>query len=82
MGILDQMEGGPVPVVRKGNTYVVEMDITNEEDPEELGVWQRTKPKKGINARRNNRMDVDQDGIGEISTQWKAFWEEDMEIPF
>ena len=79
---LDSLEGGKVPVERRGNTYVVEMDITNEN--ENLGVWQKPSGKKVIKRKKeSDKMELDQVGVGEVPEKWKAFWEEDLyrELP-
>ena len=68
--ILKEEKGPEVPVIRKGNTFLIEVDVMEQGNTDGFH-----KPKK--TARNNNSMDVDHAcqpcGFGKRT--WEAFWE-------
>ena len=75
--IIREEKGPEVPVVRKGNTFLIEVDVMDQGNTE--GFQPAKKPTKGKNS-----MDVDHAcqpcGFGRKT--WEAFWEnEDQTFP-
>ena len=70
--IIREEKGPEVPVVRKGNTFLIEVDVMDQGNTD--GFQPAKKPTKGKNS-----MDVDHAcqpcGFGRKT--WEAFWEGD-----
>ena len=72
--------GLEIPVYRKRNTFLIDMDVPDPVEEAKKGVVEDPeggfkKPKKTVRARATH-MDVDRVGVGEKA--WAALWNEDL----
>ena len=66
MKILEESKGPKVPIKRKAGTFVIEMEISDEEEGFQ-------KPRKPIKAQTTKSSDMEVDEI--VKGAWEAFWE-------